>query len=388
MAGAVTLSTRYNPWGKPIEIDGTGNFDASFIGTLIDATTGLIYIGNGQYYDPETGRFLTRGVNPNSTNPYMPWNPSGLLIGSMGLVMMILRSKRGRHASKFVTMLTLVIPMAFFLVGCTITLPCGCTGTCGQAPSPQPETPAQTSQPAGVATEPAETPTPASSPDQTPTHTDPCADGSCTSTPSPTPTPGTTQTRFEKIIFICGRGDGTACATGNAPLHPFREWAMKNGYQDSDFKIHDNDSDSCNGSDGKRKLNCANLAINEVNTESNARFLLIGHSAGADSVIIAGDRIADKSRIAGITLLDPSMEATLENDDIQNQEYTDLQIMANNLPSPKFLGDTIKSPGDEIDVSIIGAYEVEYLLSHAGLALSESVVTDMVTEFGWSEMQK
>ena len=64
MTGEVTMFVRYSPWGKPIEIDGTGNFDASFIGTLIDATTGLIYIGNGQYYDPETGRFLTRGVNP------------------------------------------------------------------------------------------------------------------------------------------------------------------------------------------------------------------------------------------------------------------------------------------------------------------------------------
>jgi len=45
----VPMSERYNPWGKPIEINGTGNFDASYIGTLIDATTGLIYVGNGQY---------------------------------------------------------------------------------------------------------------------------------------------------------------------------------------------------------------------------------------------------------------------------------------------------------------------------------------------------
>ena len=46
--GLTTLSVRYNPWGKPIETNGTGNFDASFIGTLIDFSTGLIYIGNGQ----------------------------------------------------------------------------------------------------------------------------------------------------------------------------------------------------------------------------------------------------------------------------------------------------------------------------------------------------
>jgi hypothetical protein len=67
---------------------------------LIDATIGLIYIGNGQYYDPETGCFLTRRVNPNSTNPYVPWNPSGLLIGSLGLVMMFYCSKRCWHGMR------------------------------------------------------------------------------------------------------------------------------------------------------------------------------------------------------------------------------------------------------------------------------------------------
>lgn|SRR5574341_466421 len=80
MDGKTTLSVQYNPWGKPIETDGIGNFDASFIGTLIDATTELIYIGNGQYYDPETGRFLTRGVQPNSTNPYVLWNLGRVVI--------------------------------------------------------------------------------------------------------------------------------------------------------------------------------------------------------------------------------------------------------------------------------------------------------------------
>ena len=34
----------------------------------MDAATGLIYVGNGQYYDPETGRFLTRDAKPNKIN--------------------------------------------------------------------------------------------------------------------------------------------------------------------------------------------------------------------------------------------------------------------------------------------------------------------------------
>jgi hypothetical protein len=60
MDGEVTMFIRYNTWGKPIETEGIGNFEASFIGTLIDATTGLISIGNSQYYYyNETCRFLT-----------------------------------------------------------------------------------------------------------------------------------------------------------------------------------------------------------------------------------------------------------------------------------------------------------------------------------------
>ena len=31
-----------------------------YFGGMLDAATGLIYLGNGQYWDPETGRFLTR----------------------------------------------------------------------------------------------------------------------------------------------------------------------------------------------------------------------------------------------------------------------------------------------------------------------------------------
>ena len=75
--GDITLSVRYNPWGNTLETYGTGNFSFGYLGGVLDASTGLIYVGNGQYYDSTTGRFLTRGVNPDSTNPYVPWNPIG-----------------------------------------------------------------------------------------------------------------------------------------------------------------------------------------------------------------------------------------------------------------------------------------------------------------------
>ena len=36
------------------------------LGRVLDVTTGLLYVGNGQYYDPNTGRFLSRDAKPNN----------------------------------------------------------------------------------------------------------------------------------------------------------------------------------------------------------------------------------------------------------------------------------------------------------------------------------
>ena len=52
----------------------------------MDAATGLLYVGNGQYYDPATGRFLTRNAKPNQSNPYTPFDPLGALFAPLGLV--------------------------------------------------------------------------------------------------------------------------------------------------------------------------------------------------------------------------------------------------------------------------------------------------------------
>jgi len=73
-SGEITLSARYTPWGDTLEVNGTGNFTYGYFGGVMDAATGLIYVGNGQYYDPETGRFLTRDAKTPSgnTNPYVP----------------------------------------------------------------------------------------------------------------------------------------------------------------------------------------------------------------------------------------------------------------------------------------------------------------------------
>ena len=100
LSGDITLSARYTPWGDSLEIFGTGNFTFGYLGGVLDATTGLLYVGNGQYYDPATGRFLTRDVYPNSPNPYVPWgDPTGALFAPLALVGLIYGRKKKK--SKF-----------------------------------------------------------------------------------------------------------------------------------------------------------------------------------------------------------------------------------------------------------------------------------------------
>ena len=74
----------------------------------MDAATGLLYAGNGQYYDPTTGRFLDRS-NPNSTNPYVPWggNPSAAFMAP--LVLLPLLYSRGKKGSKWATFLVVLL---------------------------------------------------------------------------------------------------------------------------------------------------------------------------------------------------------------------------------------------------------------------------------------
>lgn len=319
----------------------------------MDAATGLMYVGNGQYYDPATGRFLTRDALPGSTNPYAPWgvNPLGLLLGA-GIVVGLYRRKHG----KFSKYGNLALFFVFILTTNMILTACCPTP---QEPSSEPTPPV----------EPAPTPTPTLPPTQPPTNPP-------VTPPAETPPPPATCpscARFDKVIFICGVGDGTACANGDAPLNPFRRWAERNGYKDVDFRIHD--VDVCGGD--RAKLTCANDAKSDIDNSSNERFLLIGHSAGADAVIVTSDRVSDKSRIAGIVLLDPTLTATLENDN-PGQTFTDLHTMADSLPKPVFLGVTPV----EAQINIAGAFREQFSYpgsnnEHEELALDDQVVSKM-----------
>jgi len=85
----------------------------------MDAATGLLYVGNGQYYDPVTGRFLTRDAKPNSTNPYVPWDPTGALLGPLGLLALVYgRKKKGSKAGMLLVLLLVGVSVGMTLAAC------------------------------------------------------------------------------------------------------------------------------------------------------------------------------------------------------------------------------------------------------------------------------
>jgi hypothetical protein len=140
-------------------------------------------VGNGQYYDPATGRFLTRNVNPDSTNPYVPWNPIGAILGPLGLVALVFGRKR--KCGKWDTLIIIVllgINAGVSIAACTPAPNAPAPGTNQPPASPAPT---QTPVPTGPVTIPSVIPA-ASTPSPVVTPTLPeCPPPSWTPTPTP-----------------------------------------------------------------------------------------------------------------------------------------------------------------------------------------------------------
>jgi YD repeat-containing protein len=97
-SGVVTLTASYTPWGDTLEVHGTGSFTFGYFAGMMDTVTGLLYVGSGQYYDPQAGRFLTRKAKPNQINPYMPWqsDPAGAMLAPLAFLAMVYGKKKNR----------------------------------------------------------------------------------------------------------------------------------------------------------------------------------------------------------------------------------------------------------------------------------------------------
>lgn len=105
----VTAIASYNPWGDVLNSGGSGIFATGFMGGILDTATGLIYVGDGQYFDPETGRFLTRGNQTETTNPYSPWqgDPTQALVSP--LILLALLYGRRKNRTKWDTLLIILV---------------------------------------------------------------------------------------------------------------------------------------------------------------------------------------------------------------------------------------------------------------------------------------
>jgi YD repeat-containing protein len=121
--GAILLTTSYTPWGETLSIyyGSSRWFTYGYFGGIMDSATGLIYVGNGQYYDPATGRFLNRNNNPDQTNPYVPWksDPSGALISPLILLGLVFMNKKKRGKwDNLVIFLVMGIALSIGLSAC------------------------------------------------------------------------------------------------------------------------------------------------------------------------------------------------------------------------------------------------------------------------------
>ena len=96
--GKVTLYAGYTPWGDTLETYGAGDFTYGYLGGLMDTITGLIYLGNGQYYDPQTGRLLNSNTQTTEqTTSNLPWrDPAGAMVAPLAIVSMLYGKKKKR----------------------------------------------------------------------------------------------------------------------------------------------------------------------------------------------------------------------------------------------------------------------------------------------------
>jgi hypothetical protein len=117
--GVIAMSVAYTPWGDVLEYYGSGGIDFGYLGGS-DENTGLIYLGGGQYYDPVTGRFLTRGTG--QSNPYKPgaYDPAGVMVAPLAMLGLVLgrKKKRGKWDSLLV-LLVMGVVVGMSVSACT-----------------------------------------------------------------------------------------------------------------------------------------------------------------------------------------------------------------------------------------------------------------------------
>ena len=144
--GVIAMSVAYTPWGDVLAYYGSGGIDFGYLGGMYDAGTGLLYMGNGRYYDPATGRFLTRGAGQG--NPYRPgaFDPAGIMVAPLALLGLVLGKKKKR--GKWDTFIAVLIVCV--VVGMSVS---ACKPNNPAAPKHAPDRPPTRTSPSGSDTE-------------------------------------------------------------------------------------------------------------------------------------------------------------------------------------------------------------------------------------------
>ena len=119
--GVIAMSVAYTPWGDVLAYYGNGGIDFGYLGGVYDENTGLIYMGNGRYYDPVTGRMLTRGAG--QSNPYKPgaFDPAGVMVAPLAMLGLVLgkKKKRGKWDT-FIALLVVCVVVGMSVSACSL----------------------------------------------------------------------------------------------------------------------------------------------------------------------------------------------------------------------------------------------------------------------------
>ena len=174
-------------------------------------------------------------------------------------------------------------------------------------------------------------------PDGTPTIV---PSATCTPTPSPTPTPcpePPTPTPSPKPIVILGCGAGNnPCGSSEYGLSQYKSWADNRGFSVypegfSDF-----------GDGAKKRV--ANTMLSDIDKNPGKSVIFIGHSAGADAVLIALSKLPANIQVRAVALLDPTLSYS---DSDGTKHYGGLNSIFTSTKN-KYVGITAVSHGDNL----------------------------------------
>jgi pimeloyl-ACP methyl ester carboxylesterase len=182
------------------------------------------------------------------------------------------------------------------------------------------------------------------------------------------------------VILACGFGTGNGCSQGKpvsgyatagqpntnlVPLDPYRKWAEGQGYITVSL-------------DTVLKQDTSNDIIKVMKEHPGGKFILVGHSAGADAVILAADKAKKDYDITDIVLLDPTLTAT-------GVAVQDMKDKANALQTDHtkvFLG--LTSVGERFQNAVPKSYPYAGANAHKRLAVERQPFDDWRNPLTWA----